>query len=171
MHLKVFIAILDYQEGCLSDNGPCFKLQDFIDFHTKLSILVEKSSTNNNQSVGSMEHMVQTIKQSNILIFRTTDILGINKSHSEILNSRKYRTNIPMVDAHQKSNELKIEKLVGRQLNVPQTGKELAKIPVSTKVLYEKNPDANILKYPKWCKGIISNRSNSRKYQILTDND
>ena len=49
-----------------------------------------------------------------LLIFRSTDIPGINKSPSEILNSRKFRTNIAMVDAHQKSYESEIEKLVDR---------------------------------------------------------
>ena len=47
----------------LSDNGPCFRSQEFIDFHTKLNVLVEKSSAYNHQSVGSVDRMVQTIKQ------------------------------------------------------------------------------------------------------------
>ena len=46
-----------------------------------------------------------------ILIFQATDIPGVNKSPSEILNSRKYRTNLPMIDLHQKSNESEIEKM------------------------------------------------------------
>ena len=39
----------------LSDNGPCFKSFEFIDFHAKLNISVEKSSTYNHNSVGSVE--------------------------------------------------------------------------------------------------------------------
>ena len=46
-----------------SGNGPCFKLQEFTDFHAKLGIVVEESSAYNHQSVGSVEQMVQTIKQ------------------------------------------------------------------------------------------------------------
>ena len=120
--LKGIYSNFGLQRSMLSDNGPCFKSHDFIDFHTKLSIVVEKSSAYNHWSVGSVEHTVQTIKQIMIknaenawlaiLIFRATDIPGIKKSPGEILNSRKYRTNIPMVDVHQKSNELEIEKLV-----------------------------------------------------------
>ena len=34
-------------------------------------------------------------------------------------------------------------------------GKELAKLPVETKVLYEKNPDLDKTKQPKGCKGTI----------------
>ena len=47
----------------LTDNRPCFKLQEFANVHAKLSLNVEKLSTYNHQSVGSVEHMVQTIKQ------------------------------------------------------------------------------------------------------------
>ena len=47
----------------LSDNGPSFRSQEFIDFHAKLNVSVEKSSVYNHQSVGSVERMVQTIKQ------------------------------------------------------------------------------------------------------------
>ena len=65
--------------------------------------------------------MVQTVKQIMIrntdnawlamLIFKATDIPNINKSPSELLNGRKYRTNLPMIDIHQKANETEIEKL------------------------------------------------------------
>ena len=85
----------------LSDNGPCFKSQEFTNFHAKLSIKVEKLSPYKHQSVGSVERMVQTIKQIMvknaenawlaILIFRATDIPGVNKSPSELLNGRKYQ--------------------------------------------------------------------------------
>ena len=80
----------------MSDNGPCFRSQEFIDFHAKLNVSVEKSSAYNHQSVGSIERMVQTIKQIMVknaenawmamLIYRATDIPGVNKSPSEILN-------------------------------------------------------------------------------------
>ena len=158
----------------LSDNGHCFRSNEFID----LDIHVDKSSSYNHQSVGSVECMVQTIKQIMVknaenawlamLIFRSTDIPGINKSPSELLNGRKYRTNLPMIDIHRKVNETKIEKLSEKRSNRPITGKELAKIPVGTHVLYDQNHDSSKLKCPKWCKGTFSDRSNPRKYHILT---
>ena len=49
--------------------------------------------------------------------------------------------------------------------------KELSKLPVGTKVMYEFNPDADKNKQPKWCKGTIKDKLNPRKYEILTDND
>ena len=36
----------------LSDNGPCLKPHEFTEFHAKLSIMVEKSSAYNHQSMG-----------------------------------------------------------------------------------------------------------------------
>ena len=78
----------------LSDNGPCFRSFEFVDFHAKLNIAVEKSSAYNHNSVGSVERMVQIIKQIiaknadeawlAMLIFRSTDIPGLNKSPGEI---------------------------------------------------------------------------------------
>ena len=169
----------------LSDNGPCFKSFEFIDFHAKLNISVEKSSAYNHNSVGSVERMVQTIKQIMaknadeawlaMLIFRATDIPGLNKSPGEILNGRKYRTGLPVIDIRTKDSEMEIEKLSENRTKLASShgtkGKELPKIPVGTEILYEFNPDSDKNKRPKWCKGTVMDRLNPRKYQILTDSD
>ena len=77
-----------------------------------------------------------------MLIFRATDVLSINnKSSGEILNGRKYWPGLPMIDVHDKFTEEQIEKLSEKRLKMTANGKELAKLPVGTKVLYEKNPD------------------------------
>ena len=78
----------------LTDNGACFKARDFPEVHAKLGVMVEHSSTYNHQSVGSVKHMVQTMKQIltkngenawlAMLIYRATDIPGINKSPSKV---------------------------------------------------------------------------------------
>ena len=57
-----------------------------------------------------------------MLIFRSTDIPGVNKSPSEILNGHKYRTNLPMIDVHHKSSESEIEILAEKRMNKPSTG-------------------------------------------------
>ena len=165
----------------LSDNGPCFRSQEFIDFQAKLNVSVEKSSAYNHQSVGSIESMVQTIKQIMIknaenawmamLIYRATDIPVVNKSSSEILNGWKFRASLPMIDVHQNSTEDELEKMAEKKASRPTLGKELPKLPVGTVVLYGQNPDLNKLKRPKWCKSMTNNRSNPRKYKILTDRD
>ena len=55
-----------------------------------------------------------------MLIFRSTDIPGVNKSPSEILNGSKYRANLPMIDTHHKSNESEIEKMAEKIIRLPQ---------------------------------------------------
>ena len=73
-----------------------------------------------------------------MLIFRSTEIPGVNKSPSEILNGRKYSTNLPMIDMHHKSNESDIVSLAGKRMNRATTGVELPKIPMGTPILYDK---------------------------------
>ena len=80
----------------LTDYGACFKARKFSEFHAKFGVMVEHSSAYNHQSVGSVECMVQTMKQIltkngenawlSMLIYRATDIPGVNKSPSGILN-------------------------------------------------------------------------------------
>ena len=154
----------------LTDNGPCFKLHEFVDFHTKLNVSVEKTSTYNHQSVGAVEHMVQTIKQIMsknadeawlaMLIFIATDIPDLHKSPGEILNGRKYRTGLPGMDVHQKETEKEIEKLSENRSKLISKGKELPMLPVGTEIFYEFNPDSDKTKCPKWCKGTIKDKFN-----------
>ena len=113
----------------LSDNGSCFRSFEFINFHAKLNVKVEKCSAYNHNSAGSVERMVQTIKQIMMknadeawlvmLIYRSTDIPGLNKSPGEILNGRKYRTGLPVVDIRSKDSEAEIEKLVENRSKWP----------------------------------------------------
>ena len=116
---------------------------------------VEKTSTYNHQSVGAVERMVQTMKQIMaknadeawlaMLIFRATNIPGLNKSPGEILNGRKYRTGLPVINVHKNDTEREIEKLSENRANLASSskGKELPKIPVGAEILYEFNPDSD----------------------------
>ena len=83
----------------------------------------------------------------------------------------KYRTGLPVIDVHQKETEREIEKLSENRSKLISKGKELPKLPVGTEVLYEFSPDSDKTKCPKWCKGIIKDRFNPYKYEILTDSD
>ena len=128
--------------------------------------------------------MVQTIKQIMaknaeetwlaMLIFRATDIPGLNKSPGEILNGRKYRTGLPVIDIHAEDSELEIEKRTENRSKLATSScgrKELPKIPVGMEIMYEFNPNSDKNKRPKWCKGTVMDRLNPRKYQILTNSD
>ena len=145
----------------ISDNGPCFRSSEFKKFHGKLRIITERS-------VGSVEHMAQTVKQIMtknsdntwlaMLIFRVTPIPDIHKSPAELLNARKYRTNLPMIDlAEHKMNEPALEKLIENRELVPTTGKELPRLDIGTPALYEKNLNSTKIKCPQWSKGTIKN--------------
>ena len=104
----------------LTDNGPCFRSVDFNEFHTKLGVTTETISSCNHASLGSAERMIQTVKQIMVknpqnawlamLIFKATMIPEVQKSPSELLNSCKYRTNLPMIDFTQSRNDGPIEK-------------------------------------------------------------
>ena len=162
-----------------TDNGPCFKAVEFDDFHAKLEIIVEKSSAYNHQSVGSIERMVQTVKQIMVknpqnawlamLIFKATWIPDIHKNPAELLNSRKYCTNLPMTDLNQKVHEPELGNVVDKHQSTTSTGKELPKLDIGTKVLYEIYPDASKIKCPQWLQGTIKNRETPRRYHILAD--
>ena len=163
----------------LTDNGPCFRSVDFNEFHTKLGVTTETISSYNHALLGSAEWMVQTVKQIMVknpqntwlamLIFKATMIPEVQKSPSELLNSCKYRTNLPMIDFTQSRNDGPIEKLIQKHKIKAKAGKELPKLDVGTPVLYDKNPDSTNIKRPKWCKGTIKDRQNPHKYEILTD--
>ena len=163
----------------LSDNGPWFKSSEFKDFHSKLNVITETISSYNHASLGTAERMVQTVKQIMVknpenawlalLIFRATMIPNIHKSPGEILNSSKYRTNLPCIDIGQKACENEVENLIQNHELKAQTGKELPKWDVGTPVLYDKNPDGAKTKRPNLQKGTVKSRQNSRKYKILTD--
>ena len=182
--LKGIYSDFGLPKRVLSDNGPCFKSFEFLDFHAKLNITVEKSSAYNHNSVGSVERMVQTITQILVknaeeswlamLIYRATDIPKLNKSPGEILNGRKYRTGLPVIDVRSKDSEIEIEKLAENQskmTNISKDRKELPNLPVGMEVMYEFNPDSDKNKRPKWCKCTIKDPLNPRKYEILTDSD
>ena len=74
----------------ISDNGPCFRLVDFKEFHTKLCVTTDTISSYNHTSLGTAERMVQTVKQIMVknpqnawlamLIFKATMIPEVQKS-------------------------------------------------------------------------------------------
>ena len=63
-----------------------------------------------------------------MLIFKAMWIPGIHKSPAELLNFRKYHTNLPMIDLNQKVHEPELKNLVDKHQNATSTGKELPKL-------------------------------------------
>ena len=98
-----------------------------------------------------------------MLIFKATIIPDVYKSPGEILNSYKYRTNLPCINLAQHAYEGEFDKMIERhELIKAPTCKELPKLDVGAPVLCDKNPDSTKGKRPTWHK-------NLRKYDILTD--
>ena len=83
-----------------------------------------------------------------MLIFKATMILEIQKSPGELLNSHKYRTNLPMIDLTQPRNGEPIEKFIQKCEVKAKTSKEMPMLDVGTPVLYDKNPDSTKIKRP-----------------------
>ena len=123
----------------ITNNGHCFKSLEFKEFHAKLNVATETSSAYNHSSIGSVERMAQTVKQImtknpenawlGLLIFKATWIPDVHKSPAELLNSRKFRTNLPVIDLNQRAHEPDTDKMVEKlESTKAQTGKEFAKI-------------------------------------------
>ena len=104
-----------------------------------------------------------------LLIFKSMPITGTDKSPSEFLCSRKFRTNLPI---KQHASELVDKaKLQNDDSNKYQVGsKALVPIPIGSHVLCDKNPDSIKAKRPEWSKGTIKDfESPGRKYTIESD--
>ena len=65
-----------------------------------------------------------------MLIFKATMVPEVQKCPSELLNSHKYRTNLPMIDFSHSRNYGPIEKLIPKCEVKAKTGKELPKLDV-----------------------------------------
>ena len=129
---------------------------DLKELHSKLNVATETISSYNHTSLGTAEWMVQTVKQIMVknpenawlamLIFKATMIPNIYKSPGEILNSHKYRTNLPCIDNGQNSCEDEVDNLIKKHESKRQSGNKLPKLDVGTPVLYDKNPDSTKFK-------------------------
>ena len=103
-----------------------------------------------------------------MLTFRATPIPDIHKSHAELLNARKYMTNLPIIDlAECKINEPAVEELVQNRELIPYTGKELPKLDVGTPILYDRNPDSSKIKHPQWSRSMIKKKRKSLQVSYI----
>ena len=94
-------------EAIISDNGPCYKSQEFRDFCGRIEINHITGASYNLQANSIAEHMIETIKhlmvknQNNTwlarLILKSTLMNGIDRSLAELLCNRHFRTNNSMI--------------------------------------------------------------------------
>ena len=161
-------------EALISNNGPCYKSQEFSNFCYRFEIEHITGSTYNGQANAIAERNIQTIKHlmsknSNelwlaLLIFKSTPITGIDKSPSELLCNRKFQTNLPLI---QHASELASKSKLKTSMH--NTGKDLLPISIGSRIVYDTNPDHKT-KRPEWSKGTIKDVSGpGHKYTIQSD--
>ena len=69
------------------------------------------------------------------------------------------------------SNEPEIETLVDKCQSTTSKGREMPKLDIGMRVLYDKNPNSTKIKCPQWCKGTVKNRGNQCKSHIMADDN
>ena len=171
--LKDIFSDFGIPESIISDNGPCYKSQEFNTFCAKFEINHITGASYNHQANSIAECMIQTIKQLMVknqgdtwlalLILKSTPMNGIDRSPTELL------CNIPMI---QHASDLSHKaRLHNEDSTKYQTGsKDLVPLNLGSHVLYDKNPDRNS-KRSEWSKGTIKNiEEPDRKYTITKDN-
>ena len=107
--MKAVFAELGVPNMIVSDGGPQYTSAEFRDFTKQWQIENRVSSQRNPQSNGMAERCVQTMKASLIttieegedmnlalLTYKTTPLSHRLPSPEELLNSRKYKTLLPI---------------------------------------------------------------------------
>ena len=176
--LKDVFSDFGIPETIISDNGPCYKSQEFKNFCARFEINHIAGASYNHQANSIAEHMIQTIKQLMVknqndtwlamLILKSTPMNGIDRRPNELLCNRCFRTNILMI---QHASDLSCKaRLCDENPTIYQTGsKELVPLSLGSRVLYDKNPD-NSTKRPEWSKGVIRDTGEpGHKYTIESD--
>ena len=177
--LKDVFSDFGIPESIISDNGLCYKSQEFNTFCTKFEINHITGASYNHQANSIAEHMIQTIKQLMVknqgntwlalLILKSTPMNGIDRSPAELLCNRHFRTNIPMI---QHASDLSHKtRLCNEDSTKYQTGsKDLVPLSLGSCVLYDKNPDRSSKRH-EWSKGTIKDiEEPGHKYTITKDN-
>ena len=105
--LKDIFSDFGIPEAIISDNGPCYRSQEFSHFCSRFEIKHITGAAYNYQANAIAERSIQTIKHlmsknhgDHLLalpILKSTPITGIDKSLSELLCNRKFRTNLPII--------------------------------------------------------------------------
>ena len=105
--IKNIFSDFGIPEAIISNNGPCYKSHKFAKFCQRFKIRHITGSAYNHQANAIAERSIQTIKHLMhknpndqwlaLLIFKSTPITGIDKSPSELLCNRKFRTYLPLI--------------------------------------------------------------------------
>ena len=105
--LKDIFSYFCIPETIISDNGSCYKSQEFSNFCARFKITHITGASYNHQANSIAECMIQTIKQLMVknqadtwlalLVLKSTPMTGIDRGPAELLCNRHFRTNIPVI--------------------------------------------------------------------------
>ena len=120
--IKDILCDFGMPETIITDNGSCYKSQEFLNFCARFEIEHITGSAYNHQANAIAERSIQTIKNLMVknprdvwlalLIFKSTPITGIHKSPFELLCNQKFRTNLPMIQhASELANKARLKLL------------------------------------------------------------
>ena len=173
--LKGIFSNFGIPETIISDNGPCYKSQEFNIFCSRFDIKHVTSSAYNHQANAITERSIQTVKHLMnknpndtwlaLLILKSMPINGINRSPTELLCNRRFRTNLPIMKyASDLSDQTKLR---GDPTKYQTTSKALVPLNICSRILYDKSPDST--KRPEWSRGIVKDiKGPGCKYTIET---
>ena len=174
--LKGTFSDFGIPETIISDNGLCYKSQEFNVFCSRFDIKHVTGSAYNHQANAIAKRSIQTVKHlmtknpNNtwlaLLILKSMPINGINRSPAQLLCNRRFRTNLPIMKyASDLSNQTKLR---GDPTKYQTGSKALVPLNLGSRILYDKSPDST--KRLEWSKGTIKNiEEPGHKYTVETD--
>ena len=105
--LKDIFSNFGIPETIISDNGPCYKIQEFNSFCARFEISHITGASHNHQANSIAECMIQTIKHLMVknyndtwlamLILKSMPMNGIDRSPAELMCNRQFQTNLSLI--------------------------------------------------------------------------
>ena len=154
--LKSILSNFGIPETIINDNCLHYKSQEFNVFCSRFDIKHVTGSAYNHQANAIAERSIQTVKHLMtqnpndtwlaLLILKSMPINGINRSPTELLCNRKFRTNLPIMKyASDLSDQTKLR---GDPTKYQTGSKALIPLNLGSRILYNKSPDST--KRPEW---------------------
>ena len=154
--LKDIFSDFGIPKSIISNNGPCYRSQEFSKFCSRFEIKHITGAAYNHQANAIAERSIQTVKHLMtknpndtwlaLLILKSTPINGINRIPAELLCNRRFRTNLPIMKY---ASDLSDQAKLRGDPNKYQTGsKALVPLNLGSRILYDKSLDST--KRPEW---------------------
>ena len=165
-----------YPDELVSDNGPCYRGEQFHEFLRRKGIKHTTSSPYYPQSNGLAEAYVKVIKNmmkkaqkckvrfnDMLYQYRTSPVAGKKESPIELLEQRRPRTNMPYLGKEAPKTKPK---------PIPRVPKvNTHSYPIGTKVVYRAGPDPNSTYHCTWYPAKVTSLLEEPKSYLLENNE